>query len=119
MKIRVGMHAKSDSPRSAKAVPDHLPGMDGRLGYPNESIWVVGYKSNGRPGTWQNRRKDAQEASALIGGLKPGVELEVHLRGNPIFVGANCHIVLFDEGGVLHGRGEAPACGRRPDSFRR
>jgi hypothetical protein len=43
----------------------------------------------------QNRRNNAQEASTLIGGLKPGVELEIHLRGNPIFVGANCHILKF------------------------
>jgi hypothetical protein len=34
-----------------------------------------------------------------------GVRLDVHLRGNPIFVGANCHIVFFDEGGVLGWRG--------------
>jgi hypothetical protein len=39
---------------------------------------------------------------------KPGVELEVQLRGNPISVGANCRAEAFYEGGVLHGRREAP-----------
>ena len=66
VKIRVGMHAKSDSPRSAeKPFLTHLPGMDCRLTTQRIDLgrWA---QKRGRPGTWQNRRKDAQETSALI-----------------------------------------------------
>jgi hypothetical protein len=76
VKIRVGMHAKSDSPRSAeKPFLTHLPGMHCRLAGQRIDLgrWA---QKRGRLGTWQNRRKDAQEASALIGGLRPGVCME-------------------------------------------
>jgi hypothetical protein len=93
VKIRVGMHAKSDSPRSAGSRPE-LICLDERFSRPADRSGR-GLVQGETFRTMQNRRNNAQEASTLIGGLKPGVELEIHLRGNPIFVGANCHILKF------------------------
>jgi hypothetical protein len=55
---------------------------------------------------------------AEIGSQSLAYGLEIHLRGNSKVLG-RIVILLFDEGGVLQRQREAPACGRRPDSFRR
>ena len=69
--------------------------------------------------TKQNRRKVAQDGMAEIGGGQSlAFGLEIHLRGNSKVLG-RIAIFLFDEGGALHWRREAPACGRRPISDRR
>jgi hypothetical protein len=62
--------------------------------------------------------QNAQEALVEIGGQGLAYGLEIHLRGNSKVLG-RIAILLFDEGGVLQRRKEAPACGRRPDSDRR
>jgi len=69
-------------------------------------------------GTKQNRRKTLRKLMAAIGGIEPGV----WVGNTPSWqfkVLGRIAILLFDEGGALQRQREAPACGRRPDSFRR
>jgi hypothetical protein len=111
------MHAeKSEGPHSTCKRPELMCPDERSLAARIDRVAGVFFERSF--GTKQNRRKTLRKLMAVIGGESLAYGLEIHLRGNSKVLG-RIAILFFDKGGVLQRRRETPACGRRPDSFRR